>query len=154
MTLETSFSPFGNNKLNAGIDYKYGKIHLRDNYQRNTRKSEANGVQHLASLFIQDEMKFLKERLIATFGLRGDYCKSLKGWVFDTGQTFPLVNSFSYDYNERDWISISPKASFVYHLSDGPNGGQTYRRQVAVDKMYFNGDGTIKPIVRTNGLRF
>lgn len=43
---------------------------------------------------------------------------------------------------------------FVYHLSDGPNGGQTYKREVAVDKMYFNGDGTIKPIVRSGGLRF
>jgi beta-xylosidase len=41
----------------------------------------------------------------------------------------------------------------VYHLSDGPNGG-TYRRQVAVDKMYFNSDGTIDPVTPSSGLTF
>ncbi|MBN2674694.1 MAG: family 43 glycosylhydrolase [Deltaproteobacteria bacterium] len=43
---------------------------------------------------------------------------------------------------------------FVYHLSDGPNGGETYKREVAVEKMYFNADGSIQPIVRTDGLSF
>jgi beta-xylosidase len=41
----------------------------------------------------------------------------------------------------------------VYHLSDGPGGG-TYRRQVAIDKLYFNPDGTINPIKPSSGLRF
>jgi len=42
----------------------------------------------------------------------------------------------------------------VYHISNGPNGGGTYRRQVAVDKMYFNEDGSIEPVIPTSGLRF
>jgi beta-xylosidase len=42
----------------------------------------------------------------------------------------------------------------TYHLSDGPNNGGTYRRQVAVDKMFFNSDGTIEPVIRTDGLTF
>jgi hypothetical protein len=42
----------------------------------------------------------------------------------------------------------------VYHLSNGPNGGGTYRREVAVDKLNFNADGTIQPVTPSTGLRF
>jgi hypothetical protein len=42
----------------------------------------------------------------------------------------------------------------VYHLSNGPNGGGTYRREVAVDKLTFNSDGSIDKIVPTSGLSF
>jgi beta-xylosidase len=41
----------------------------------------------------------------------------------------------------------------VYHLSNGPNGG-TYRRQVAVDKLTFNADGTIQKVTPSAGLSF
>ena len=41
----------------------------------------------------------------------------------------------------------------VYHLSDGPGGG-TYRRQVAIDKLSFNEDGTIRQVTPSDGLTF
>jgi hypothetical protein len=37
---------------------------------------------------------------------------------------------------------------FVYHTGDAP-GGHTYHRSVSVENLYYNTDGTIKPIVRT-----
>jgi len=42
----------------------------------------------------------------------------------------------------------------VYHLSNGPNGGGTYRREVAVDKLNFNSDGSIQKVTPSSGLRF
>lgn len=42
----------------------------------------------------------------------------------------------------------------VYHRSDGPNGGGTYHRQVAIDKMDFNSDGTIQQVSPSDGLTF
>lgn len=42
----------------------------------------------------------------------------------------------------------------VYHRSDGPNGGGTYHRQVAIDKMSFREDGTIDPVTPSEGLSF
>jgi hypothetical protein len=42
----------------------------------------------------------------------------------------------------------------VYHVSNGPNGGGTYKREVAVDKLFFNSDGTIKPVTPSSGLSF
>ncbi|PUA28426.1 MAG: hypothetical protein B0W54_18430 [Cellvibrio sp. 79] len=41
----------------------------------------------------------------------------------------------------------------VYHISNGKGGG-TYRRQVALEKLFFNSDGTIKPITPSTGLTF
>lgn len=42
----------------------------------------------------------------------------------------------------------------VYHVSNGPNGGGTYKRMVAIDKMFFNADGTIKPVTPSAALSF
>jgi hypothetical protein len=42
----------------------------------------------------------------------------------------------------------------VYHVSNGPNGGGTYRREVAVDKLTFNANGTIQKVVPSSGLAF
>jgi hypothetical protein len=42
----------------------------------------------------------------------------------------------------------------VYHVSDGPNNGGTYRREVAVDKLFFNGDGSIQKVTPSSGLNF
>jgi hypothetical protein len=42
----------------------------------------------------------------------------------------------------------------VYHLSNGPNGGGTYRREVAIDKLTFNTDGSIQKITPSAGLSF
>ncbi|MDO8341665.1 MAG: family 43 glycosylhydrolase [Cellvibrio sp.] len=41
----------------------------------------------------------------------------------------------------------------VYHISNGKGGG-TYRRQVAVDKLTFNADGTIRLVTPSAGLSF
>jgi len=42
----------------------------------------------------------------------------------------------------------------VYHLSNGPNGGGTYKREVALDKLAWPSDGTIPKLTRTNGVSF
>lgn len=42
----------------------------------------------------------------------------------------------------------------VYHVSNGPNGGGTYHRQVAIDKLNFNADGTIQQVKPSSGLSF
>jgi beta-xylosidase len=42
----------------------------------------------------------------------------------------------------------------VYAISNGPNGGGTYRREVAVDKLTVNANGTIQKVVPSSGLKF
>jgi hypothetical protein len=42
----------------------------------------------------------------------------------------------------------------AYHVSNGPNGGGTYRREVAVDNLTFNSDGSISKVAPSAGLKF
>jgi beta-xylosidase len=42
----------------------------------------------------------------------------------------------------------------VYHVSNGPNGGGTYHREVAIEKLNFNADGTIQKVTPSSGLTF
>ncbi|HOU93065.1 MAG TPA: family 43 glycosylhydrolase, partial [Polyangiaceae bacterium] len=42
----------------------------------------------------------------------------------------------------------------VYHVSDGPNGGGTYRREVAIERFAFAGDGSIPTVTPSDGIAF
>jgi hypothetical protein len=42
---------------------------------------------------------------------------------------------------------------FLY-VSNGPNGGGTYHREVAIEKLNFNADGTIQKVTPSSGLTF
>jgi hypothetical protein len=39
-------------------------------------------------------------------------------------------------------------------VSNGPNGGGTYKREVAIDKLNSSTDGTIKPVTPSAALTF
>ena len=58
----------------------------------------------------------------------------------------PLPNTTTihpamFDFNGHTYLA--------YHSADLPGGGN-YRRSVSLDRVYFNKDGTIKPIIRTS----
>ncbi len=59
----------------------------------------------------------------------------------DAATSHPAIAEF-----EGQWY-------LVYHLSDGPGGG-TYKRQVAIEKLTFNEDGSIAPITPSSGISF
>jgi beta-xylosidase len=74
-----------------------------------------------------------------------------KGRILDAmpgvaGQDAPTSHSGVAEFGGQWYI--------VYHVSNGPNGGGTYKREVAVDKLDFNSDGTIQKVTPTSGLSF
>jgi beta-xylosidase len=73
---------------------------------------------------------------------RGRILNSLPTNSTDAATSHPAVAEFA-----GQWY-------LVYHVSNGPNGGGTYHRMVAVDKMNFNSDGTIPLITPSSGLQF
>jgi beta-xylosidase len=75
-----------------------------------------------------------------------------KGRVLDqmpqaAGQTDAPTNHSGVAEFQGQWY-------IVYHVSNGPMGGGTYRREVQIDKMNFNPDGTIQKVTPSGGLRF
>jgi beta-xylosidase len=77
-------------------------------------------------------------------------------WTYGGRILDSLPNNPGEDYatSHPGVAELAGQWYLVYHLSDGPNGGGTYKREVAVDKMYFNESGGIEPVTITGGLTF
>ena len=73
-----------------------------------------------------------------------------KGRILD-----PLpTNSTDGATNHAGVAEFAGQWYIVYHVSNGPSGGGTYHRMVAVDKLTFNADGTIQKVTPSSGLTF
>jgi beta-xylosidase len=83
-------------------------------------------------------------------------------WKFRNGvkaatnvlDAFPTVAGQDAPTSHAGEIEFAGQWYIVYHVSDGPNGGGTYRREVAIDKMSFHADGTIAHVTPSQGLTF
>jgi hypothetical protein len=72
-----------------------------------------------------------------------------------------VLDAFPRAAGNTDWptnhagvAELAGQWYIVYHVSDGPNGGGTYRREVAIDKLTFNADGSIAKVTPSSGLKF
>lgn len=63
-----------------------------------------------------------------------------RGIIKDPLPGTTTIHPALFDFNGQTYLA--------YHNADLPGGGN-YRRSVALDRVFFNPDGTIKPIVRT-----
>lgn len=52
--------------------------------------------------------------------------------------------------NHQAIIEYKGKDYFIYHNGSIPTQGGSYRRSVCIDYLYYNADGTIKPIIMTS----
>ncbi len=83
-------------------------------------------------------------------------------WKFRNGvakatnvlDAFPAASGQDAPTSHAGEIEFAGQWYIVYHVSNGPNGGGTYRREVAIDKMNFNADGTIEHVTPSKGLTY
>ncbi|RAJ35716.1 glycoside hydrolase family 43 protein [Pedobacter cryoconitis] len=72
-------------------------------------------------------------------------------WVFKGILNEVAGNS---NTNHQSIIDFKGKSYFIYHNGTIPSAGGSYRRSVCIDRLYYNGDGTIKRIqMTTEGLK-
>ena len=64
-----------------------------------------------------------------------------QGIIMEPLPSTTTIHPAMFDFNGQTYLA--------YHSADLPGGGN-YRRSVSLDRVYFNKDGTIKPIVRTS----
>jgi hypothetical protein len=74
-----------------------------------------------------------------------------KGTILDT---MPRVAGQDAPTNHAGVGLFAGQWYIVYHVSNGPNGGGTYKREVAIDKLNFNTDGTIQKVTPSSALKF
>ncbi|WP_229075830.1 glycoside hydrolase family 43 protein [Actinoplanes sp. DH11] len=61
-----------------------------------------------------------------------------------------VLGQVSSTTNHAGVVQFGGQWYIVYHTADAPGGGN-FRRSVAVDRLYFNADGTIQRVVPTTG---
>ncbi|WP_430782734.1 glycoside hydrolase family 43 protein [Actinoplanes sp. G11-F43] len=61
-----------------------------------------------------------------------------------------VLGQVSSTTNHAGVVELNGQWYIVYHTADAPGGGN-FRRSVAVDKLYFNADGTIQRVIPTTG---
>jgi beta-xylosidase len=61
-----------------------------------------------------------------------------------------VLGQVSSTTNHAGIVDFNGQSYIVYHTADAPGGGN-FRRSVAVDKLYFNADGTIQRVTPTTG---
>ncbi|MEU4422865.1 glycoside hydrolase family 43 protein [Actinoplanes sp. NPDC024001] len=60
-----------------------------------------------------------------------------------------VLGQVSSTTNHAGVVEFNGQWYIVYHNANAPGGGN-FRRSVAVDRLYFNADGTIQPVVQTS----
>jgi hypothetical protein len=61
-----------------------------------------------------------------------------------------VLDQVSSTTNHPAIVQFGDQWYMVYHTADAPGGGN-FRRSVAVDRLFFNADGTIQKVVQTRG---
>jgi iron complex outermembrane recepter protein len=105
-------------QVTAGGEFRFGQLASTDHYRTSTDQLEAGGIQHIAGLFIQDEVT-LGSRLLLISGLRFDAATFRKGYLNvtnpsgETGFAMDLADRF----DAHAWNSLSPKIALKYKVN-------------------------------------
>ncbi len=101
----------GGHRLTVGSDLKWAKCESEYTYETGDRNF--SGKQDLYSLFVNDEMGFLNDKLILSAGVRYDHWKNHDGDFYDS----TTGTERSIDYPEKTDEAFSPRAGAVYKIA-------------------------------------
>lgn len=119
LNLQTDFKVNETNKFIFGADYRTGKINSKDEYRYTAGGRTAGeevitkGKQENLGLYVNNELRFLAERLILNLGGRFDWWRSFDGHLFDDNLT-PIETI----YPSRSDEALSPKIGLTFHLDE------------------------------------
>ncbi len=137
LNLQTDFKVSQYNRLITGLDYRWGKINSKDEYKYTAGGRTAGeevvskGKQEIIGLYLQDEIRFFKERLILNLGGRFDWWESYDGYLFDDNLT-PIETNYS-SKSDKDF---SPKIGLVYHLDETTTIRTSFGKGFRVPTLY------------------
>lgn len=108
------------NTLTYGIDVKSGNAQVKTTYFTSSDILNYEGVLDFYGFFIQDEIKFLNEKLILVAGARMDFSKYSKGKLVVENPTSNtgFITSGSQEYDDKSWSAFSPKLALKYNIND------------------------------------
>ncbi len=107
--------------VTVGFDIKQGKVTGKDIYQTSTDIVNNEGTMDIYAGYIQDEMRYLDNKLMINVGLRFDYANFRDGKFYITDKTNAtsiLTELENNNLNTNTWSSYSPKLSAKYTINN------------------------------------
>ncbi len=107
------------NILTYGLDLKQGSANVKTTYKTSTDVLTYEGILDFYGVFIQDELKFVDDKLIVVAGARMDFAKYHKGKLVVENPTSNtgFINNIDQEFESNNWSSFSPKIAMTYKLS-------------------------------------
>jgi len=101
--------------LIIGGDLRISEVDAIDDYDFSDEYAINKGRLEQYAFYLQDEIRFMDDRLIVVGGIRFDTAKFKDGLYDSNVSPFNLVSG---SLNDSSWDAFSPKISSRYHFSD------------------------------------
>jgi len=111
--------------LILGADMRISEVDAIDDYDASSDFAMNKGRLEQYAFYVQDELRFLDDRLIVVGGIRFDTAKFKDGLYESNVSPFDLVSG---SLNDSSWDAFSPKISSRYHFSDNISVYGSYSR--------------------------
>lgn len=107
-------------ELTFGVDMKSGFLHSVDDYMTSTDSIDNQGRMDFVGVYVQDEMKYLNDKLHITAGIRADRARFYNGVqsVQNPSKVTGFDESFIDIFPDNSWVAISPKLAARYKFSN------------------------------------
>jgi outer membrane receptor protein involved in Fe transport len=121
----------GANTLSLGSDLKWAECTSEYAYAEGDRNF--SGKQDFYSLFVNDEISLMEERLVLSAGIRYDKWENHSGTFYDS--TTDTVRSITYPETSQD--AVSPRAGIVYRLTDAAKLRMSFATGFKAPSLYY-----------------
>jgi iron complex outermembrane receptor protein len=111
--------------LILGADMRISEVDAIDDYDASGDFAINKGRLEQYAFYVQDELRFLDDRLIIVGGIRFDTAKFKDGLYDSNVSPFDLLSG---SLNDSSWDAFSPKISSRYHFSDNISVYGSYSR--------------------------
>ncbi len=123
---DMSTKKFNNNEITTGFNYKLGTVDGTDTYFTSTDVIRNTGNMQTYAVFLQDELKFLSEKLNINVGLRYDFAHFFNGLFTIDYPSYSIEFYKNFEDKavpSKNWNAICPRFSAQYLFS---NTDRTY----------------------------
>lgn len=106
-----------NHLLTGGLEFKSGSVEGDEIYRTSSDQIFYDGQLNVAAVFIQDDIKLLKDKVNLLAGVRFDHISFVQGKqdVLDPTKVTGFSQAFSETYDGEQWAAVSPKLTLQYH---------------------------------------
>lgn len=114
--------------ITAGIEYKNGRVDGGDYYVTSEDAVTNRGALRSASVYLQDEVRLLSERIRIIGGIRFDHVNFFDGEYSATGSGVDYWAEYSPDLSSHTWNAVSPRIAVRGYLEDNISAYASYSR--------------------------